>query len=276
MNIKQAIFNATKILKNNQIDDANMISKILMSYVLKKPREYLIINDKEELTIENEQKYWKDIEKVANGYPIQYITHQQEFMKLDFYVDDNVLIPQPDTEILVEETIKRCNGNEKILDLCTGSGAIAISLAVNIPGAKITASDISIKALEIAEKNAVRNNVKMNFIESNLFEKINGKFNIIVSNPPYIESKVIDELSKDVQCEPKLALDGGVDGLDFYRKIVMEVPRFLADKGYLIMEIGYDQREKVMELLNKTQKFENIECIKDLSGNDRVICANLL
>lgn len=276
MNIKQAIFNATKILKNNQIDDANMISKILMSYVLKKTREYLIINDKEELTIENEQKYWKNIEKVANGYPIQYITHQQEFMKLDFYVDDNVLIPQPDTEILVEEAIKRCNGNEKILDLCTGSGAIAISLAVNIDRAKITASDISKKALEIAEKNAVRNNVKVNFIESNLFEKIEGKFNIIVSNPPYIESKVIDELSKDVQCEPKLALDGGEDGLDFYRKIVIEAPRFLKDKGHLIMEIGFDQKKKVMELLNKTQKFENIECVKDLSGNDRVICARLI
>lgn len=278
MNIKQAIIIATKKLKENDIEDASIIARILMSYILKQPKEYLIINDKEEIKIDDEKKYGENIEKIKNGYPIQYITHHQEFMKIDFFVDENVLIPQPDTEILVEETIKKCSNKSdiKILDLCTGSGDIAVSLAKNIEKSIITASDISDKALEIARKNAIDNDVKIELIHSNLFEKIDKKFNIIVSNPPYIESKTIESLSENVKCEPMIALDGGEDGLYFYRKIAIEAPEFLEKNGYLIMEIGFNQKESVINILKETKKYEDIEAIKDLAGNDRVICAKIV
>lgn len=277
VNIRETILGATKELKKNNVEDANIIARVLMSYILKQPKEYLIINDKEELKLKDEQEYLEDIEKIKNGYPIQYITHHQEFMKLDFYVDENVLIPQPDTEILVEETLKKCDKfNIKILDLCTGSGAIAVSLANELKKVKITASDVSEKALEIAKKNAKNNNVKIEFIHSNLFENIENKFNVIVSNPPYIESKVIEKLSKNVKCEPKLALDGGEDGLYFYRKIALEAPKFIEKNGYLIMEIGFDQKESVINILKENENYKDIEAVKDLAGNNRVICAKIV
>ncbi len=170
------------------------------------------------------------IYKLQEGYPIEYITHNKEFMKMNFYVDENVLIPRADTETLVSQIIENytaCN----ILDLCTGSGAIAISLAKYLPGSNVTASDISKKALEVAKKNAESNRVNINYIESDLFEKMeNKRFDIIVSNPPYIETNTITKLQPDVQREPIIALDGGEDGLAFYRRIVLDAHRFLSKK----------------------------------------------
>ena len=192
MTIKQAIIKGTTILKLDNISTPKMKTRLLLQYVLKKPRQYLIVYDNKELTKKEEQEYLKYIQMVKNGEPIEHITHQKEFMKLNFYVDKNVLIPRQDTEILVEEIIKIAKHikAKKILDLCTGSGAIAISLAKYIDNIQITALDISSKAIDIATKNARINNVedRITFVESNLFDSLaEEKYDIIVSNPPYIK-----------------------------------------------------------------------------------------
>lgn len=281
MNIKQIIIEKTKLLKDNNIENASNVARILLANLLNKSKEYLVINDKEELTEELLEKYDKYLKQIIAGYPLQYITHNQEFMRLNFYVDENVLIPQPDTEILVEEVIKICdneckNKDIKILDLCTGSGAIAISLGKYIQNSEITAIDISKEALEVATKNAETNEVKIKFIKSNMFENISDKYDIIVSNPPYIETKVISELPKEVQNEPRLALDGGEDGLNFYREIAKNAYKYLKTNGFLVIEIGYNQKDTVIEILSNETKYKNIECIKDLSNNDRVIKAQII
>ncbi len=281
MEIRQAIIENAKILKENNITDSYNIARILMAYTINKPKEYLVINDKEILKDEILHIYNDNIEKIKKGYPLQYITNNQEFMKLNFYVDDNVLIPQPDTEILVEEVIKICKTKYKdkkikILELCTGSGAIAISIKKYIENIQILATDISSNALEVAKKNARLNNVKIEFIESNMFEQINGKYDIIVSNPPYIEKEILKTLSKDVQCEPIIALDGGIDGLSFYREISQNAYKYLKNNGYLALEIGYNQKNSVIDILQKDNKYKDIKCIKDLENNDRVIISRLI
>lgn len=204
-------------------------------------------------------------------------------MGINFYVDNRVLIPQPDTEILVQNVIKivksmqnNCQKEIKVLDLCTGSGIIGICLYKNLQNVKIVASDVSREALEVAEKNAKVNDAKIDFIESNLFEKINNcKFDVIVSNPPYIETSVINELSLEVKHEPNLALDGGEDGLDFYKKIIKEARNFLNKDGVLAFEIGYNQREAV-ENLFKINGYKNIISKKDLANLDRVVIGQML
>ena len=221
----------------------------------------------------------KCIDKIINGKPIQYITNEQEFMKLKFYVDENVLIPQPDTEIIVEKVIDEFKDKElKILDLCTGSGTIAISLAKYIERCNILATDISSKAIQIAKLNAEKNQVhkKIEFVLSDMFEEIRkDKFDIIVSNPPYIKTEVIKTLDKQVQNEPKLALDGGINGLKFYEIISKNAYKFLNNNGKIYLEIGYDQKNDVIDLLKKTQKYKDIICIKDLELNDRLIVASI-
>ena len=205
-------------------------------------------------------------------------------MGLNFYVDENVLIPQPDTEILVEEVINMCrniNCSEpektiKVLDLCTGSGSIGVSIAKNIKKCEITLSDISYDALEIAQKNSAEvtgdtQNNKIKIIQSDLFEKIEEKFDIIVSNPPYIETKTIQTLDKEVQMEPRIALDGGEDGLDLYRRIIKEAYKYLYNNGILALEIGYNQKDRVINLLKESNMYKEIYSKKDLSNIDRII-----
>ena len=275
MKIEELLKEGKRILIENNIEDANIIARILLEFVLKINRNEIFLKQEQEVKIESEEKYRLNIEKIVQGVPLQYITNSQEFMGLSFYVNENVLIPQPDTEILVEEVIKIVSKENKmnILDICTGSGCIGISLANAVPNAKITMSDISKNAIETAKKNAKENDVieRIEFIESDMFENIKGKFDIIVSNPPYIETDVINTLSKQVQNEPIIALDGGEDGLVFYKILINEAPNFLKDNGYLCMEIGYDQKEKVIELAKQKGVFSKIEEVKDLSGNDRVI-----
>ena len=274
LTIKQTLTKGTIMLKNSNIESPKLKARLLLQYILKKSRQYLIVYDNQEVDKKAQWEYFVNIEKLTKGMPLQHITHTQEFMKMDFYVDENVLIPRPDTEILVEETIKIAQTMErpKILDLCTGSGAIAISLKKYIPSAQVYAVDISKKALEIAKKNAHRLEDEVKFIESNLFEKIkNEKFDIIVSNPPYIKKSDINYLSQEVQKEPQIALDGGYDGLDFYRKISYQAIDYLKFGSYLCFEIGYDQKEEVLEILKGIEHYTKTYCKKDLCGNDRVV-----
>ena len=310
LNIQELKKVGVEELTKNNIDDAVIKANILLQFVLKMDKAEVMINSENMVNKNSIEDYLSYIKEIVNGKPIQYITNNQSFMGLDFYVDENVLIPQPDTELLVEETIKkiRCilgleenlykcyNQSEKIeknnicehekrakrtdekikiLDLCTGSGAIAVAIdnyleKNSIKNIEIYASDISTEALRIARKNAIINNenTHIRFIKSDMFENINQKFDIIVSNPPYIEREAITNLSKEVQNEPHLALDGGVDGLDFYRLIAKEGKNYLQENGYILLEIGYNQKESVSKMFGE---YSNIKCLKDLSGNDRVI-----
>ncbi len=276
MTIKEALSKGTIMLKNNNVESPKLKARLLLQYVLKQTRQYIIVYDNKEINKKEQFEYFVNIEKLTTGVPLQHITHSQEFMKMDFFVDENVLIPRPDTEILVEETIKIAKKmtNPKILDLCTGSGAIAISIAKNVKDADVYAVDISEKALDIARTNAKRLEVfdKIKFLKSDLFQNIEKtKFDIIATNPPYIKKEDITYLSKEVQREPLLALDGGVDGLDFYKRILNQSIDYLKFGSYICMEIGYDQKQDVLKIIQDIDKYVDTYSKKDLCGNDRII-----
>lgn len=277
MNIEEILKKEINNLKQNNIENSTLKAKILLANILNVKKEYLLIHSEEEIKQEDKIKYENCIKELIKGKPLQYITNKQEFMGLDFYVDENVLIPQPDTEILVEKAIEisKTTQKNKILDMCTGSGCIAISLAKKINNAQITAVDISNSALNVANKNAINNNVenKIKFINSDMFNNIEEKFDIIVSNPPYIETETINKLGIEVQNEPHLALDGGIDGLKFYKIISNNAFKYLNENGYLLLEIGYNQQNSVTQLLQDIGKYKNIETVKDLGGNYRVVIA---
>ena len=276
MTIKEALSKGTIMLKNNNVESPKLKARLLLQYVLKQTRQYIIVYDNKEINKKEQFEYFVNIEKLTTGVPLQHITHSQEFMKMDFFVDENVLIPRPDTEILVEETIKIAKKmtNPKILDLCTGSGAIAISIAKNVKDADIYAVDISEKALDIAKTNTKRLEAfdKIKFLKSDLFQNIEKiKFDIIVTNPPYIKKEDITYLSKEVQREPLLALDGGADGLDFYKRILNQSIDYLKFGSYICMEIGYDQKQDVLKIIQDIDKYVGTYSKKDLCGNDRII-----
>lgn len=221
-----------------------------------------------------EAKYLSRIEKRKKHIPLQYIINKQNFYGLDFYVDESVLIPRYDTENIVDRIVKDCKENKclSVLDLCTGSGCIAVSLKKS-GFERVYAADVSDKALAVAKHNAKLNNADIIFLQSDLYENFPKKirFDIIVSNPPYISTDEIARLEKQVKdFEPKLALDGGRDGLDFYKKIINLSKNFLDNKGRLYLEIGYDQSKDVVDLAKK-EGYDNIVIIKDLSGRDRGI-----
>lgn len=270
--IKETIKQGTEKLKQTQ-NKPILMSRLILQFVLKKEKEYLTTHYNEKITLENYNKFIYYIDELNKGKPIQYITNLQEFMKLKFYVDENVLIPQPDTEILVEHVLELIKDKKlTILDLCTGSGAIAISISKYSKDVKVYGVDISEKALNIAKKNNRNNNTKVEFILSDMFKNLeNKKFDIIVSNPPYIKTDEIKTLSEEVKNEPHLALDGGEDGLYFYRIIINEVYKYLNNSGYVCLEIGYEQKNDVIDLIKKSGKYKDIKCYRDLGGNDRVI-----
>lgn len=278
MTIQENLRLGIKNLKEENISEPVLKARLLLCYILNLKKEDLVIYENKEVSSKNEEEYKKNIQKLIEGYPLQYITRHQEFMKLDFYVDENVLIPRADTEITVEEVILYCKNvkkdNIRILDLCTGSGVVAISIGKYIKNCEIVAVDISKNALEIAKNNETKNGVQnITWILSNLFDKVEGKFDIIVSNPPYIKKDVIPTLEKEVQKEPIIALDGGQDGLDFYREIIKKAPNYLKEEGAIFLEIGYDQKEDVLDIINETKRYKEVISKKDLSGNDRMIMA---
>lgn len=288
MKIKDALKLIENYLLQYDVSEARLKARIILTNAISRPREYLITHEDVEISDATMSKIFEKVMSLRDGTPVQYVTNHQEFYGLDFYVDENVLIPQPDTEILVEEADgaieklvdklwnKRTDFDNvkqvKILDLCTGSGIIAIYLKKKFGDSILAyASDISEEALCVAKRNAKSNETPVNFIKSNLFENIEEKgFDFIISNPPYVCSDVIKTLSVEVQKEPHIALDGGKDGLDFYKKIAKESKAYLNKGGYLMLEIGFDQKDRVIEILNENG-YSDIYSKKDYSGNDRIV-----
>lgn len=272
---------------SKQLEEISSTPRLDVEILLQKAlgdvdRLYIHLNLEKFLSEEEENLFLKLINERLNNRPIAYIVGNREFMGLDFYVQEGVLIPRPDTEILVEEVIEIGNnkGEIEILDIGTGSGAITVSLAKYLDNANLTSVDISDIALEVGKKNAISNNVdnKIEFIKSNLFTEIDKdkKFDVIVSNPPYIRKKDVENLESQVKdFEPYTALEGGEDGLDFYRKITQQAKLYLKENGVLAYEVGHDQSEDVSKLM-KINGYTNIYIKKDLQGIDRVVIGTIL
>jgi len=273
MTINEIVKNGIIKLKEKNIEEPLLKIRLLVASVLNKPKEYVMAHSKDELDEIHEKKILDGIEQLRNYIPIQYITNNQEFMKLNFFVNQNVLIPRSDTEILVEEVINTYkNEHVKILDMCTGSGCIAISLKKYMQNSEVYGIDISKEALKVAQINAKNNNVDVKFKCSDMFADIQNKdFDVIVSNPPYIKTQVINTLDKEVKNEPVIALDGGEDGLYFYKKIINEAFNFLVDNGMIFLEIGFDQKEELEKLIKADKRYELVKTKKDLGDNDRIV-----
>lgn len=236
-------------------------------------RKYFFTNEEKELSKEEAEALTSFIERRKTGEPVQYIVSKADFYGLEFFVKKGVLIPRFDTENLVEKALSFAKDGDRILDVCTGSGCIILTLLNYGKNLRGVGCDISDEALFVANENAKRLKSNATFIKSDLFENIEGEFDIIVSNPPYIETKVVESLENQVKdYEPKNALDGGGDGLDFYKRISKEAKAYLRKGGMLLFEIGYNQGETVPEIL-KNEGYSNITVTKDLGGNDRVVSA---
>lgn len=288
--LKSLLAEGREVLTAAQIADADIDAWLLLQYVTGINRMMYLMEPDKSVSDEDTLAYREVLARRATHYPLQYITHTQEFMGLDFYVDERVLIPRQDTEVLVETTLEFLKDGMTVLDMCTGSGCILISLAANRRLASGLGVDLSEGALEVAQKNARANGLeKLQWIQSSLFEVFEKHLNIcedsdksrckaddlqvdmIVSNPPYIESDVIPTLMPEVRAhEPMMALDGFEDGLYFYREITANAPVYLKNKGYLLFEIGYNQGEAVTDLMRMTG-FVNVQIKKDLAGLDRVV-----
>lgn len=268
---KEARRKAAKLLSDANIENESAESWFLMEFICDMTRSFYLLHEQDEMPKDQEQAFFDLTEKRCSHIPLQYLTGEQEFMGLPFRVNEYVLIPRQDTEVLVEEALKVIADGDSVLDMCTGSGCIAVSIQSFRPLAKVSGCDISAEALDVARENGKRNGVSVKFVESDLFSNIEGKYDVIVSNPPYIPSDVIPTLMPEVRdFEPMRALDGKEDGLFFYRKIVEESGSYLVSGGYLLFEIGYDQGEAVSAVMRENGFYE-IEVIPDLAGLDRVV-----
>ncbi len=278
--IAAALHDAVATLSlNENIDTKRLDAEILLCHILGCQRIDLIINKDKNLDDASIDAFNDLIDRRAKNEPVSYITGKKEFMSLEFDVESGILIPRPDTEILVEEIINLYSGKDvNILDLCTGSGAIAVSLAYYLKKAYVTAVDKFDVCIDVALKNINKYNLsdRVNVIKKDVLEdlKIDGDVDCIVSNPPYIRTGVLSTLLSDVKdYEPQYALDGGNDGLIFYRKITDFAKEKLKSGGMLAYEIGYDQGVTVAEIIEKTHSFKEIRLLNDLSGLNRVIIA---
>lgn len=296
LSVKEILNIGKRHLEEAQIADAAIDCKLLYCYLMNITSAQLILEYQRILPDRLCDEYFALLDRRAEGIPLQYITGVQEFMGLEFKVSDKVLIPRQDTETLVEDAIEIIEKNTlrgepvlakakkdwDILDLCCGSGAIGLSLAKLCRNVKVTCADISGEALAVARENREKLSAgKVDFQQGNLLEPFRGrfrnkKFDMIISNPPYIESDVIPTLQREVRDhEPMEALDGGADGLDFYRAIVSDAASCLKKNGVLMFEIGYNQKEQVLGLLRETGNFEKITGLCDLAGKDRIVAAVL-
>ena len=272
--VRDIIKKAQNTLEAAGIVDSQVDSWLLAEFVFGITRAKYYANMQMTVDGKSTEKYNELVNQRAGHIPLQHIIGTQEFMGLTFKVNENVLIPRQDTELLVENVVDYLGNDERtVLDMCTGSGCIAISVDRLSKNSKVTAVDISEKALEVAQENNRLNNANVTFIQSDLFTNVTGKYDIIVSNPPYIRTDEIPKLMEEVKShEPVMALDGMEDGLYFYKKICSEASDYLNDNGKIFFEIGYDQGDDVSEILRQN-RFCNIEVLKDLSGNDRVVIA---
>jgi release factor glutamine methyltransferase len=278
VNIGEILIEAYKILKKVEIESYLLDSQLLLGKVLNKDKLFIMVNRDFNLSQKQEDEFYRLIRLRESKMPTKYILGECEFMGMNFIVKPGVLIPRADTEVLVEEVIKNIKEKAytKICDVCSGSGAIGLAIAEFVSDAKVVMYDISEDALAVAKLNIERYDLsKRVHVEFSDLLKVaisqNIKFQVVVSNPPYIRETVIPTLMEDVKnYEPYIALSGGSDGLDFYRRITEESLMVLEKGGLLAFEIGYDQREEVMSILSESG-FKDIECIKDLSGNHRVI-----
>lgn len=271
MTYREAVEFGTKCLTNAGVPDAALDAWYLLQMVCKIEHSYYYVHGEEDITQDAQKEYEIAVQKRAEHIPLQYIIGEQEFMGLRFKVNSNVLIPRQDTETLVEQVLKIVKPGMKVLDLCTGSGCVLISVLKNAPELTGMGSDISKTALLVAKENAKLHEVDAEWVRSDLFDNITETFDVIMANPPYIPTGEILSLMPEVRdFEPENALDGGADGLDFYRKIAGQVKDYLNPGGYVYMEIGYDQGEAVSELM-RNAGFTEVEVIKDLARNDRVV-----
>ena len=271
MTLREAWNLGKKRLTAAEVPDADLDAWYLLEWCTGVSRSHYLAYPDEIISHDQEEQYRASLVKRERRIPLQQITGEQEFMGLSFYVNEHVLIPRQDTEILVEETAKFLRDGMQFLDLCTGSGCILLSLLHLKPGVEGTGVDLSPEALKVAEKNWERLGAKAALIQSDLFDKIESAFDVIVSNPPYIKRAEIETLMDEVRLhEPYMALDGHEDGLYFYRKIAEEAPKYLRAGGGLFLEIGCDQGACVAELLRQ-QGFADVKVVKDLAGLDRVV-----
>lgn len=271
MTLQEILTEGERRLASAGVPEAKLNAWYLFAHCFAMTKSQFFLRSSEEAEEKACELYRVLLEKRGRRIPLEYLTGATEFMGLPFMVNENVLIPRQDTECLVEEALKFCEGAE-VLDLCTGSGCIGISLAKLGNCKAVTLSDVSRDALEIAKKNAEKNGVSVQILESDLFQSIQGAFDLIVSNPPYIPSGDIPELMPEVcEHEPLCALDGSEDGLLFYRNIIREVGPLLRSDGRLFFEIGAQQGEAVSRLM-KQAGFTNVEVKKDLAGLDRIVC----
>lgn len=272
----------SSMLKEKDIETYRLDTQLILAHVLKRDKLYIMTNRDVNVSIKNEEKFLEFIEKRANKMPLKYILGETEFMGLDFIIKEGVLIPRNDTEILVEEVLKLIKDEEEleVCDLCSGSGAIGISLAHYRKNIKVDEIDFYPIPEEITKKNIAKHKLddRVKFIKSDLLKEVikeNKKYHILVSNPPYIKEEEINTLMKDVKdYEPHTALDGGEDGLVFYRRIIEESKKVLKENALIAFEIGYDQGEAVSKLL-EDNGFNNIKVVKDLAGLDRVVLGYL-
>lgn len=276
MTYRECYEKGSRILNEAGIEESTLDARLLLEAVCGTDRNDLLVHGEQPVAPEAEEKYLNWIRQRAEHIPLQQLTGEQGFMGLTFNVNEHVLIPRQDTEILVEEVLKELHDGMRVLDMCTGSGCILLSLLHYSNDCEGLGVDLSAEALEVAGRNVLKvltpeKAEHAHFLQSDLFEKVEGKFEIIVSNPPYIASAEVEKLMPEVRDhEPRMALDGTEDGLYFYRRIIEEAGKHLVSSGMLFFEIGYDQGQAVSELM-RTEGYCEVQVVQDYAGLDRVV-----
>ena len=276
MTYRECYEQGCRTLQAAGIEEAALDARLLLEAVCGTDRNDLLVHGDQPVAPEAEEKYLNWIRQRAEHIPLQQLTGEQGFMGLTFSVNEHVLIPRQDTEILVEEVLKELHDGMRVLDMCTGSGCILLSLLHYSNDCEGLGVDLSAEALEVAGRNVLKvltpeKAEHAHFLQSDLFEKVEGKFEIIVSNPPYIASAEVEKLMPEVRDhEPRMALDGTEDGLHFYRRIIEEAGKHLVSSGMLFFEIGYDQGQAVSELM-RTEGYCDVQVVQDYAGLDRVV-----